>query len=47
MEFVKGCPCADCTRVADPQACDNKNCRQWQKWFLPTWDEIRQKLQKP
>lgn len=34
-------PCLICTRVADPDNCENKNCRVWQKWFLARWDYIR------
>lgn len=34
-------PCLNCTRVADPRGCDNKDCRVWQKWFIGRWDELR------
>ena len=34
-------PCLCCTRVPDPRACDNKNCRQWRQWFLGRWELIR------
>jgi len=34
-------PCLVCTRVRDPQDCENKNCKAWQKWFLGRWAAIR------
>ena len=34
-------PCLHCTRVQDPQNCENKNCRSWQQWFIKRWDQIR------
>lgn len=34
-------PCARCTKVSDPRSCDNKDCRQWRKWFLEKWDAMR------
>ncbi len=33
-------PCLRCTRVANPRECDNKNCKQWQAWFLQRWEMI-------
>lgn len=42
-KFVTGTtsPCMDCLRVKDPQNCENKNCKVWQKWFLYRWAQIR------
>ena len=37
----EGSPCRSCTRVRDPQNCENKNCRSWQSWFIRRWDQIR------
>lgn len=34
-------PCMRCTRVADPRACENKDCRQWQQWFIGKWNAMR------
>lgn len=34
-------PCALCTQVKDPENCENKNCKVWQKWFLSRWELIR------
>lgn len=34
-------PCLVCTRVSNPQDCENKNCKSWQKWFLGRWAAIR------
>ena len=33
-------PCEGCTRVADPGACENKNCKVWKVWFLRRWAAI-------
>ena len=30
-------PCLTCTRVSDPRACENKECRQWRQWFVERW----------
>ncbi len=34
-------PCLTCTRVKDPENCENKNCKVWRQWFTGRWDEIR------
>lgn len=34
-------PCRTCTRVADPDKCENKNCQVWQRWFINSWDGMR------
>jgi hypothetical protein len=34
-------PCLTCTTVADPEKCENKNCKAWREWFLKKWDELR------
>lgn len=34
------CPCAGCTRVPDPEKCDNKDCKLWREWFLERWAQI-------
>jgi len=34
-------PCISCTRVLDPENCENKNCRVWQRWYVETWDAMR------
>ena len=33
-------PCVGCTRVIDPGACENKNCKVWKAWFLRRWAAI-------
>lgn len=33
-------PCIRCTRVVDPDACENKNCKLWKTWFLRRWAAI-------
>lgn len=33
-------PCLTCTRVRDPQNCDNKLCQPWRQWFRRRWDMI-------
>ena len=30
-------PCVGCTRVADPENCENKSCNLWRSWFLTRW----------
>lgn len=41
--FVDGAvsPCTLCARVRDPENCENKNCKVWQRWFLSRWALIR------
>ena len=33
-------PCQYCTRVANPEGCENKRCNYWKKWFLRRWSLI-------
>lgn len=33
-------PCLTCTRVKDPDSCENKNCKLWKAWFLRRWAGI-------
>lgn len=33
-------PCERCSRVHNPDVCENKNCKDWKKWFLHRWAEI-------
>lgn len=33
-------PCEGCTRVCDPNMCENKNCKLWKSWFLRRWAGI-------
>lgn len=37
-------PCRDCCLVSDPEACDDGNCRLWQRWFLESWNSLRQSV---
>lgn len=34
-------PCMCCTRVGNPEQCENKECAVWRKWFTGRWDEMR------
>lgn len=34
-------PCLRCTRVKDPENCENKCCVPWRKWFTACWDQFR------
>lgn len=34
-------PCLECTRVRDPQNCENKLCKDWQAWFIDRWEAMR------
>ena len=35
-------PCSTCLRVLDPENCENKECRLWQRWFVGRWEQLRQ-----
>lgn len=35
------CPCNRCERVDDPHLCENKDCRQWRRWFIEKWNAMR------
>ena len=35
-----GSPCVGCTRVACPENCENKLCKDWKAWFLGRWAGI-------
>ena len=37
-------PCLTCTRVEDPNKCENKTCKLWQNWFLGRWEAMRERL---
>lgn len=37
-------PCKSCTRVKDPENCENKSCKDWQQWFLDRWETMREYL---
>ena len=37
----KPSPCLYCTRVEDPDDCENKKCRQWREWFVERWEQLR------
>ena len=37
-------PCRNCTRVRDPQNCENKICKDWQAWFFERWDNMRNQV---
>ncbi len=37
-------PCRSCYQVADPTACENKNCKRWQEWFVAQWDSNRKRI---
>ena len=37
-------PCANCTRVPDPELCENKRCKPWQAWFLRSWQATCKRL---
>lgn len=33
-------PCLTCTKVKDPENCENKSCKEWREWFLKKWGEL-------
>lgn len=43
MEWEKS-PCLRCTRCAKPEECNNKNCAEWQVWYLESWEKTRKLL---
>lgn len=34
-------PCDRCTRVRDPENCENKNCVPWRQWYAYRWELLR------
>lgn len=38
---MKISPCLTCSRVENPQKCENKNCNVWRQWFISSWDQMR------
>lgn len=44
MSKYKESPCVGCRRTADPEGCDNKDCKQWQRWYIARWDHLRQRF---
>lgn len=39
-------PCLACTRVKDPEECENKQCKAWRDWFIRRWEEVRKTWSK-
>ena len=39
-------PCFTCTRVQNPQHCENKTCKEWQTWFIDRWEAMRANVQQ-
>lgn len=39
-------PCLECTRVKDPQSCENKLCKDWQAWFIGRWEAMRKNVRQ-
>ncbi len=37
-------PCLVCIRVKDPASCENKQCRDWQVWFIDRWEAMRKNV---
>lgn len=31
-------PCLRCSRVSDPDSCENKHCVPWRNWFVAQWN---------
>lgn len=51
MRRIEMKPCLLCTRVPDPELCENKFCEPWKKWFLSRWAKIhaygRRRMEAP
>lgn len=43
-ELIMNSPCLYCTRVKEPQNCENKLCKDWQAWFIDRWETIRAQI---
>lgn len=39
-------PCAGCTRVPDPEDCENKRCALWRQWYIERWGQTRKLLRQ-
>lgn len=39
-------PCKTCKRVKNPEACFNKECFDWRKWFIKKWVETVEQLRR-
>jgi len=39
-------PCMRCTRVANPEDCENKTCKAWRSWFISRWDAMRRGVRR-
>ena len=37
-------PCLACTRVRNPENCENKLCKDWQGWFIDRWEAMRKNV---
>ena len=35
-------PCPGRSRVPDPRECENTRCELWRRWFLTSWNQLRQ-----
>lgn len=46
MEVDNMNPCEKCTRVPDPDACDNKRCPDWKAWWVPQWEQTCEDLRR-
>lgn len=42
----KTSPCAGCTRVPDPEDCENKRCAPWRQWYIERWGQTRRLLRQ-
>ena len=34
-------PCLNCTKVKEPENCENKKCQEWREWFIKWWEKMR------
>jgi hypothetical protein len=34
-------PCDSCKKVKDPEACENKYCKEWGRWWIRRWNLLR------
>lgn len=39
-------PCMRCERVKDPRECTDKDCVQWRRYFLQSWEGMRREVRE-
>lgn len=45
-KMKKESPCLTCRRVRNPDGCENKQCKDWQAWFIDRWEAMRKMIRQ-